>query len=92
MDMKELRKKDFFLHQLMQDQEYKSKSLIEKMRYLANDLIRASDMLEKDGRIYNSLGIIQSRGNEIDRLTGELNVLNDVIEEYKISKEEEGGK
>lgn len=91
MDMNELRKKDFFLHQMLRDQEYKSKTLIEKMRYLANDLIRASDMLEKEGRIYNSLGIIQSQGNEIDRLMGEVNLLNEMIEGYKISKEEGDG-
>ena len=46
--------------------------LLGAMEYCRRELERAGDAMKGDGRMPNSLGILQNNGVEVDRLCGEL--------------------
>lgn len=53
--------------------DYTTKELVSRLRNLAFDLDRAAARLERDpadGTAVNSLGEVQGRGGEVDRLCG----------------------
>lgn len=58
-----------------------SKELIERLRWLAQDLIRAAEEIESDPEdgMFHSSGIVQSRGNDVDRLVGKLHAEREAL-------------
>lgn len=53
--------------------------LLSKLDTLGIDLNRTAKVVRETGKPDNSLGSIQGQGNEIDRLCGELAIINDII-------------
>jgi hypothetical protein len=63
--------------------------LVEKMNSLRDELDREITRFQEEGieHSFNSLGIVQGRGTEIDRLCGELDVLKEVLRNSGVWKE-----
>ena len=62
--------------------------LLGAANWLAEDLVKLTKQV-MSGEGYNSLGVVQGRGSEIDRLCGELRQLDDMIARLSIYLENE---
>lgn len=72
MEMTAAQKADMARQVMGHNMKFNKQKLIETARWLAADLNRLAEELEKEEPLYNSLGVVQGRGSEVDRLCGEL--------------------
>lgn len=71
---------DNALFDLVQKREDRRKALQGAMRSLADRLAREADRLELHGSAVNTLGEVQGRGSEVDRLCGEFGLLREATQ------------
>ena len=74
--------------QLEADRCHTRSKLLGAANWLAEDLVKLTKQVMY-GEGYNSLGVVQGRGSEIDRLCGELRQLDDMIARLSIYLENE---
>ena len=74
--------------QLEADRCHTRSKLLGAANWLAEDLVKLTKQV-MSGEGYNSLGVVQGRGSEIDRLCGELRQLDDMIARLSIYLENE---
>lgn len=74
--LSEMSRVDFLLRDLACDVDRRRMSLVSELRSLAEKLAHAADTVEA-GHTFNSLGEVQHRGSEVDRLCGELRLAMD---------------
>ena len=75
-------------YQLEADRCHIRSKLFSAANWLAEDLVKLTKQL-MSGEGYNSLGVVQGRGSEVDRLCGELRQLDDTIARLKVYLENE---
>lgn len=77
------RSSQYLAHRIESDLEYRKTQIVEKAEWMIRDLSRLVEGLNEKGAEYNfnSLGEIQGKGSELDRLLGELSAVRKVYEE-----------
>ena len=81
-------KLEMLKYQLEEDRCHTRSRLLGAANWLAEDLVKLTKQV-MSGEGYNSLGVVQGRGSEIDRLCGELRQLDDMIARLSIYLENE---